>query len=163
MYGNIVKGPLCKMGTADAIFCSHVLEHLTLEDMRRALRNIYAMLKPGGVFRLIVPDIEIRIKRYVDSSESTRAHEFVKMSGLGRAEPSAGLIVKLYQAFRTSGHRWMYDWGSMSEELSRAQFTAIRRCEFGDADIKEFAEVEDHSRFVKPLLGPELAIECRKK
>jgi SAM-dependent methyltransferase len=162
-YGNIVKRPLCPIGTADAVYCSHMLEHVPLEDMRKALGNIYAMLKPDGIFRMIVPDLETRIMRYVKSNERTRAHEFVELTGLGRIQSGSGLVSKFYQVFRTSGHRWMYDWESMNEELSRVQFVAIRRCKFGDSEIKEFAEVEDYRRFEGPLLGPELAIECRKE
>jgi SAM-dependent methyltransferase len=162
MYGNIVNQPLCKIATADAVYCSHMLEHVPLEDMRKALANIHVMLKPSGVFRLVVPDLETRITRYVHSGENTRAHEFVRLTGLGRIPSSATWRSKLYQVFRTSGHRWMYDWNSMHEELLRAGFIDIRRCEFGDSEIKEFAEVEDRDRFVNPLLGPELAVESRK-
>ena len=90
-------------------------------------------------------------------------HEFVELTRLGRIQPSSGLVLRFYQIFRTSGHRWMYDWEFMNEQLSSDQFVAIRWCEFGDSEIKEFVEVEDYGCFVAPLLGPELAIECRKR
>src|SRR5690242_17561521 len=54
-YGNIVKGlPLAK-GSCAAVYCSHVLEHLALNDLRTALRETYRVLAPGGLFRLVVP------------------------------------------------------------------------------------------------------------
>ena len=53
-----------------------MLEHVPLEDMRKALRNIHLMLRTGGVFRLVVPDIETRIMRYINSRGSTKAHDF---------------------------------------------------------------------------------------
>lgn len=56
-YGDIRKGPLVPAGTADGIYASHVLEHLSLVDFRKALANTYLMLADGGVFRLIVPDL----------------------------------------------------------------------------------------------------------
>lgn len=40
----------------DLICCSHVLEHV--EDDRKALREIYRMLKPGGTALLMVPITE---------------------------------------------------------------------------------------------------------
>ncbi len=41
---------------ADCIFSEHTFEHLTPEQTMAALRNIYNYLKPGGKFRIAVPD-----------------------------------------------------------------------------------------------------------
>ena len=41
---------------ADCIFSEHTFEHLTPEQTLYALRNIYNFLKPGGRFRIAVPD-----------------------------------------------------------------------------------------------------------
>ena len=60
MYGDIVKGPLTDLEQGENIFCSHAFEHLPLESMRKALLNIYLMLKKNGTFRLIVPSLERR-------------------------------------------------------------------------------------------------------
>jgi Methyltransferase domain len=49
-YGDIVSGLPLSPGSCDAVFCCHVLEHLALEDFRRALRNTHAYLKLGGGF-----------------------------------------------------------------------------------------------------------------
>ena len=67
-YGNISAGPLVTPGTADAVYCSHMIEHVPLEDMRAALANIHSMLKSGGVFRLIVPNLALLISDYQGSS-----------------------------------------------------------------------------------------------
>ena len=58
-YGDIVKGLPLKENSCSGIYCSHVLEHLALKDFRTALINTYKILKPGGVFRCLVPDLEI--------------------------------------------------------------------------------------------------------
>mgnify|MGYP003719473957 FL=1 len=65
MYGDIVKGPLTDLEQGENIFCSHAFEHLPLESMRNALVNIQIMLKKNGTFRLIVPSLENRVKKYV--------------------------------------------------------------------------------------------------
>src|SRR6266404_4614931 len=44
LSGDIVKGLPVDRGTVDAVYCSHVLEHLSLEDCQRALQNTFAML-----------------------------------------------------------------------------------------------------------------------
>src|SRR5687767_6441655 len=58
-YGDIVTGLPVADGSCKGVYASHVLEHLALEDMRTALRNTWKILEPGGVFRLVVPDLEL--------------------------------------------------------------------------------------------------------
>ena len=48
IYGDITKKLLCAENKANNIYCSHVLEHLTYEEMKIALSNIHLMLKTDG-------------------------------------------------------------------------------------------------------------------
>ena len=40
----------------EAVLAEHVFEHLTLDQGRQGFRNIFKFLKPGGWFRIAVPD-----------------------------------------------------------------------------------------------------------
>src|SRR6266568_3068610 len=62
LYGDIVKGLPVADDTADGVYASHVLEHLSLNDFWLALRNTIRLLKAGGIFRLVVPDLEVRAR-----------------------------------------------------------------------------------------------------
>ena len=64
-YGNIVKNKLCNKNSADNIYCCDVLEHLVLNNGKKMLRNIYEMLKLGGVLRIVVPSLESRVEHYI--------------------------------------------------------------------------------------------------
>src|SRR5258708_24792378 len=68
-YGDICQGLPIVDNSAVGCYASHVLEHLGLEDLRRALANTFKMLAPGGIFRLIVPDLYERAKRYVNDAD----------------------------------------------------------------------------------------------
>ena len=47
------------------IFSAHMLEHFANEEMRRKLLPYwFTLLKPGGVFRAVVPDIESMVASY---------------------------------------------------------------------------------------------------
>ncbi len=46
------------IGTFDAVFCSHCVEHLYPQDVRVALAEFYRVTKPGGFAIVIVPDLE---------------------------------------------------------------------------------------------------------
>ncbi len=65
-YGDIVKGlPGIPHGTCEGVYCSHVLEHLSLADCELALAHTFEMLKPGGTFRCVLPDLEIIANEYL--------------------------------------------------------------------------------------------------
>jgi SAM-dependent methyltransferase len=49
----------------DACYCSHVLEHLRPEAAARALAEMFRVLRPGGVVRLVVPDLRRIAEQYL--------------------------------------------------------------------------------------------------
>jgi hypothetical protein len=58
LYGELVKGLPIPVGVCGGIFCSYVLEHLSLEEFRVALGGTFEHLRPGGTFRLVLPDLD---------------------------------------------------------------------------------------------------------
>jgi hypothetical protein len=52
---------------------SHVLEHLPRQRVPELLREILAMLKPGGILRVVVPDLETIARLYVKELENAAA------------------------------------------------------------------------------------------
>src|SRR5690349_17196768 len=66
LYGNIVKGLPIDDGSAPGVYASHILEHLSRDEFVVALRHTYAMMRKGGIFRLIVPDLKRRAELYLD-------------------------------------------------------------------------------------------------
>ena len=48
----------------DAVHSSHMVEHISLEQTRRLLREIHRCLRPGGYLRLSTPDLDLLIDRY---------------------------------------------------------------------------------------------------
>ena len=50
---------------ADAIYCSHFLEHLDVKKADKFLSECLRCLKPGGVLRVVVPDFERMAKDYL--------------------------------------------------------------------------------------------------
>jgi predicted SAM-dependent methyltransferase len=164
-YGDICKGPLVPVGTADGVYASHILEHLSLSDFRKAIRNTYDMLRQGGVFRLIVPDLFERARRYVAIAQDNpqAAGDFLRATMLGKEHRTRSLVAILRDLIGNSDHLWMWDEASITEELSSMGFNRIRRCSLGDSGIPVFDAVEEHSRFYDTNLNiRECAIEARK-
>ena len=62
-----------------------------------------------------------------------------------------------------SDHLWMWDEAGVRAALTKTGFVDIRRCKFGDAQDKAFAQVEQQDRFVDQKLDiEEIAMEARK-
>jgi SAM-dependent methyltransferase len=160
LYGDIVKGLPLPNHSCKAIYCSHVLEHLSRQDCVIALRNTYQLLQPGGVFRCVLPDLEKYIIRYQSDKAAGKinaADIFMEGSYLGIPQRAKGFKNRLIDAYGNSHHLWMWDEASLRHELSKAGFSQIRRCEMGDAADAAFHSVEAPSRFIDHL-----AFECIK-
>lgn len=156
-YGNVIKGLPVPAGSAEAVYCSHVLEHLALDELRATLRNVLTYLKPGGTFRFVLPDLESLVRDYVRSSDAEAASRFMRESYLGVDSQGRGLSRLLRMVFGRSAHLWMWDEKSMTRELTDAGFTAIRRAQMGDNPDPQFTAVEDAGRWDNCL-----GMECRR-
>jgi SAM-dependent methyltransferase len=49
----------------DAAYSSHVLEHFTLEQGEYLLKEALRVLRPGGLLRIVVPDLETTLREFV--------------------------------------------------------------------------------------------------
>jgi SAM-dependent methyltransferase len=165
-YGDIRKGLPLEDGTVDGVYASHVLEHLSLADCAVALRNTFRLLKPGGIFRLVVPDLECRARKYLErlaGGDADANSWFMRNAGLGAEQRGRGLAHLARAMFGNSAHLWMWDEPSMTAALRQAGFIDVRRCRFNDCGNPAFREVEDAGRFCDPSERlAECAIEARK-
>lgn len=156
-YGDIVRGLPVRPGSCRGVYCSHVLEHLSLADLRLALQHTFGMLEPGGVFRLVVPDLEHLARQYVDNSTDTASSDFMRASGLGQERRVRGLRGMVIGWLGNAEHRWMWDYKSLARELASMGFVDMRRAAFGDCADPMFQAVEDPGRWQNCL-----GIECKR-
>lgn len=146
-YGDVVAGLPLADNSCDAIFSSHTLEHLALDDCRVALRNCHRYLKPGGLFRLVVPDFEVSVASYLSNSQPEAASNFMGYTHLGRKSRPRGLASLMREHFGNSHHLWMWDYKGLAKELEDAGYRNIRRCVQGDSKHPEFLEVDLPDRY----------------
>jgi SAM-dependent methyltransferase len=99
-------------GAFEAAFGSHVLEHLTPDEASGVLRELHRVLRPGGIVRISVPDLDQVIASYDPSSPD----EFLYGMWQGRSRS-------------TSRHRhwWLYNERSLGELLRATGFDDVRR------------------------------------
>ena len=111
----------------EAAFGSHVLEHLTPGEADALLRELRRVLRPGGVLRLAVPDLDRVIASY------------------DPAAPDAFLDGMLQGRTRTrSRHRhwWHYNERNLRAALERAGFRDVRRRGFREGRCPDVERID---------------------
>lgn len=163
-YGNIVSGLPLKSGSVECLYASHVLEHIDRSSIIPALENSFRLLAPGGRFRVLVPDLVVLARRYLEDIEAETPFSsdiFLRYCCIGQEEPYVGLRGAARRLFSHSIHRWLYDPAQFKQMLADAGFTDIRTCSFGDSDDLRFGQVEAEDRFVADGMAA-VALEARR-
>lgn len=159
-YGDIVSGFPKYKGKCKVVFCSHVLEHLSLFDFRIALKQSYDLLQNGGHFRIVVPDLEYYARTYLanlDNGVGDASIDFMRGTYLG-LEKKGGLIKDALGYFLFCNHHfWMWDKLSLEKELLAAGFTNIAAGTLGSINDDKFKELEHEDRFVNAVV-----LDCYK-
>lgn len=143
LHHDLRKGVPFPDGSADAVYSSHVLEHLERDVVPAVLAESLRVLKPGGVLRVVVPDLERQARTYLASLDRAvagqidpREHEtavsqlieqLVRREAAGTAQRGP-VRRRLENALlgdarrRGETHRWMWDRVSLPAELLAAGF-----------------------------------------
>ena len=154
-FGNILTTlPGISQNSCDGVYCSHVLEHLSLQDCRKALSNSYNILKQGGIFRCVLPDLEFAIQQYLHLKkigDVDASLKFMQSTALGLDEKPKGFKNRMIAMLGNYQHLWMWDEASLCKELKQVGFSTVRAAKFNDSADKTFEFVEGEGRFYGAL------------
>lgn len=124
--------------TVDFIFNEHFIEHLTVEEGQRAIRDLMRVLKPGGVIRMATPDLEVTVDKYLHL-EPADDMAFLKKFGLDFIKTRAE---RINIGFRWWGHKWLYDWEELERRLKEAGCKKFVRCALRKSKHSELRNLE---------------------
>jgi SAM-dependent methyltransferase len=133
--------------SVDVVYHSHFLEHLPRAAIEGFLAEVGRVLRPGGVQRIVVPDLEALVRSYLASLEASRRSAYARsehdrhIGGLYeqvvREEPVGTSRQPRWRRLSESvlrggarnqgeNHRWMYDEMNLKYLLEAAGFRGIR-------------------------------------
>jgi predicted SAM-dependent methyltransferase len=131
-YANAARRIPHASGTADAVYSSHMIEHLVRDDAWAFLLECHRVLRPDGRLRLVVPDLHALVHQYLKRGN---ADNFLGQMQFETHLP-AGLLAKLrWLMFGGRGHHWMYDARSLGGLIEEAGFVDVEMMEPGQTRI----------------------------
>jgi hypothetical protein len=168
---NVTKPLPFGEGSANCIYCSHMLEHLYQEEAQALLRECHRVLAREGILRMIVPDLHAFVRRYIESKNSPPAVRQVPLCAADQLNVDLGfretgrtrgtLAYRLYvnlMDFHT--HKWMYDAESLGRLFLEAGFSEVAEHEAFQSRIQGIEAIEQAGR---TLDGQGVCIEGMKK
>ena len=132
----------------DWVFSEHFIEHISLEQAVAWLREVYRVLKPGGIARISTPDLALYANGYGDPEQTFYRRHHAQLQAMGmRGSPSRRAWM-LNQIFRNYGHQWIYDQEELTLAAAAAGFDPrlVQRCRYRQGAVPELAELDQEIR-----------------
>jgi len=128
---DLVDGIPLESNSLSGCFTEHCLEHLEFKIALQTLREIHRVLKQGATVRIVVPDPVIYIDEFVK-------HRNGEVTSIPLATPDAEPtpMMSINRVFRNFGHRYAWDYETLSLFLARTGFERITRQTFGRGAVK---------------------------
>lgn len=129
-------------------YSEHFLEHLYYDEAQRHLSEVYRVLKPDGVYRVVVPHARMFMKKYLENDM-----EFFKLAHPWEDRP----LVALYHIVNWGGdHRGIYDMELISYFARRAGFSGVNESAPNASEIEELRTDRSEPQRVAESLYVEL-------
>ncbi|MCU0629370.1 MAG: class I SAM-dependent methyltransferase [Methanoregulaceae archaeon] len=166
----------------EVVFTSNMIEHISQFKIEEVICEINRILKPGGIARIIAPDLRKFATAYVNNDweemKKLRPVGFgwpggvVGKSDLGLGQVfmneicSAGMDNFLLSSdystiYAGYAHIYAYDFEMLAGLLKYYGFSEIRRCRIDESDIQEHKELTEREYDLHA--DSSLIVECRKE
>ena len=161
MVFNLARGIPFPAGSVDAVYHSHLLEHLDRDVAPLFIREIKRVLKPAGIMRVVVPDFEYLCREYLGSLErAARASQYAKnhdeyvgavleqcVRKMGKGTAAQNAVRRWIEKVvlgdarrRGETHQWMYDRVNLVELLGTAGFERVSVMDYQTSNIPRWAD-----------------------
>jgi len=167
-YINLRHSWLFSSSSVDVVYSSHVFEHLDAATQIFFLREAARVLKPGGILRIVVPDLFQLCKEYVNSvSEGSEdaAGQLLYWLNLHKDnvyQENRSVLRKTYDFIQGHPHllRTMFDRQSLLDKIDSDLFGDFCFNDYGES--KYLGSLVREVEFAQEICSS-LYLECRKR
>lgn len=110
------------------IFTEHVLEHFHFEEGQEILQDFFRVLQPGGVVRIVVPDLELCCKAFLKGDK-----EWFGIVDAPAYSAGFGFNSIFYHHF----HKYIHDFETLASLLQQAGFRHVVRSQFQESQYPD--------------------------
>jgi predicted SAM-dependent methyltransferase len=168
-YRNVKRGLGYGDGSVAIVYASHLIEHLYRDEAVALLRDARRALKPGGVCRIVVPDVAAIVGWYLANQREPAAQKKQPSSdllmGMMLLRPprsrGRGLLGLMRRWTDLHEHKWMYDEEGLAALFAEAGFAdpSPRAYLESAIDRELLAQVEQADRVCN---GAGVCVEARR-
>lgn len=137
-------------GVFEAVYSSHTLEHLYRTQAESLVRECFRVLQPGGVCRLVLPDLEAAVRRYLTRLSGGAAggagDQLMEELLVHPASPPVGLLGWYHRVLGFHQHKWMYDAAGLRRLLTVAGFVEVTNPACCQGRLPDVERIENPSR-----------------
>jgi ubiquinone/menaquinone biosynthesis C-methylase UbiE len=117
------------------IYTSHVFHQFTYEESLAIARESFRVLQAGGVIRIVVPDLALRVRTYMASTDDPMASHHLVLPLL----PPVGIRDFVHPG---TNLRQMFDGRSLTHLLKEAGFASPEVSSFRTSQIPEVDKLD---------------------
>lgn len=122
LYWDLRKGIPFPDESVDAIYSSHLFEHLTFHQGQAVLAESIRVLKPGGTFSICVPNARIYIEGYLGLREIPQGYFGWKPA----FNATTAIDAVNYVAYMDGEHKYLFDIDNLLHLLNQAGLVSVR-------------------------------------
>jgi len=141
----------------ELVYHSHMLEHLSYQEAIVLIGECFRVLRPGGMMRVLVPDLELWIRAYVNN-DTFFFDQYRRYGGIDPKTHTTKAAVFMGM-LHNHEHKCGYDFESLKWLVEYIGFIDVKRTLYADGTPDNLLELEP----MDPIKIMEtLCMECRK-
>jgi SAM-dependent methyltransferase len=131
---DVRKGLRFANHTVRYIYSSHTFEHFTYAESLAIAKDCRRVLMPGGILRIVVPDLELIAREYLADASPLAAQTFIARLSLNHSLQDV--------IHPGSNHSQMFDRRILPHMLREAGFDDVEVSSYGKSGIAEIAQLD---------------------
>ena len=164
IYLNALRRMPFKDNTFKFIHMEHLLEHIQIDRVPIFLSECLRILQPGGCIRIVVPDLDIYVKKYYEGDKEFFQPIIEKFKSNFDKYKDRLVNKYKYWLIRTPGavfisravrrfyhHNWMYDFETLRVALEEVGFKKATKQQFQESEFDEFKTMDNPDRLYESL------------